>query len=213
MWEALTDLTFEEWVYHIFDHPEAWYFGIGNEFWNGPAPVTVAYVTRLFEDPVPPLEGFTDEELNRGLWYLASSGGSGMLSDIDHGSVSLADRARCLGSFSVLFEQLFVPRCTPYLSHLDEKGVAPLNSICYMWWDIIPLAGGPPDDTLLAIVECELAVDHLALQEGALHGLGHWQHHAPSRITSIVDAYLHRNPHLRPELHTYALAARGGCVQ
>lgn len=213
MWEALTDLTFEEWVYHIFDHPETWYFGLGNEFWDGPAVTTVAYVTRLFEDPILPLEGFTDEELNRGLWYLVSNGGSAMLSDLDDKMVSIADRARCVRSFNSLFEQLFVPRCTPCLSHLDEPAAAPLNSVCYMWWDIIPLAGGPPDDTLLPAIERQLSLDHPALQESALHGLGHWQHRDPARITAMIDAYLARNPDLRPELHAYALAARSGCVQ
>src|SRR5690242_4795642 len=99
MWTALTDLTFEEWIYHIFDHPESWYFGIGNEFWDGPPTTTVAYATKLFEDPAPPLEGFTDAELNRGLWYLASSGGSGMLAALDDKSVSVGERARCIGAF------------------------------------------------------------------------------------------------------------------
>jgi hypothetical protein len=213
MWEALTDLTFEEWVYHIFDHPEAWYSGLETEFWDGPAVTTVTYTTRLFEDPIPPLEGFTDEELNRGMWYLVSNGGSGMLRALDDKSVSIAERVRCVESFSVLFEKLFVPRSSPYLSHLDEAGVAPLNSICYMWWDVLPQAGGPPDDALLGVVERELAISHPALQEGALHGLGHWQQHHPARITSIVDAYLARNADLNPELRAYALSARGGCVQ
>jgi hypothetical protein len=135
MWERLTDLTFEQWVYHIFDHPDAWYHAIGSEFWDGPAATTVAYLTRLFEDPVPPLEGFTDAELNRGFWYLVSSGGSDMMFALMDASVPLADRLRCVSAMFTVFEQIFVPRCTPFLSHLDEPGVAPLNSACYMWWD------------------------------------------------------------------------------
>lgn len=212
MWEALTDLTFDEWVYHIFDHPDTWYHAIGSEYWNGPAATTVAYMTRLFEDPLPPLEGFTDEELNRGFWYLVSNGGSDMMFSLMDPSVPFPDCLRCINAISTIHEQLFVPRCTPYLSHLDEKGVAPLNSICYMWWDLHPL-GEILNDAVLAVMERQLAIDHPALQEGALHGLGHWERHIlTERVDAVIDAYLARNSNLRPELRNYALSARGGCV-
>jgi hypothetical protein len=209
--EALNNLTFEEWVYHVFDHPDAWYHALDSDYWDGPAATTVAYMTRLFEDPITPLEGFTDVELNRGFWYLVGSGGN-MMGALKEESVPLADRFRCMEAFFSVFEHLFVPRCTPYLSHLDEPEVAPLNSICYMWWDVMPIGGSELNETLFSVIERELALDHPALQEGALHGLGHWHHYYPTRITSIIDAYLARYPNLRPELHRYALAARAGHV-
>lgn len=213
MWEELTDLTFDQWVYHIFDHPDTWYSAIGSEYWAGPTATTVAYMTRLFEDPIPPLEGFTDEELNRGFWYLVSNGGSDMMFAVNDQSVPLADRLRCINSFSTLFERLFLPRCTPYLSHLDEKGVAPLNSICYMWWDLNPAGGDDINEAIVGVMERELALDHPALQEGALHGLGHWERfYLTEQVDAVIDAYIARNPNLRPELLTYARSARGGCV-
>jgi hypothetical protein len=211
MWEKLENLTFEEWVYHIFDHPDTWYSAIGSESWDGPAATTVEYMTRLFEDPVPSLEGFSDEELNRGFWYLVSNGGSDMMFTLMDESVPLDARLRCIRGFSNVFEQIFIPRCTPYLSHLDEKGVNPMNSVCYMWWDLFPAAGDALNDTILDVMERELAMDHVALQEGALHGLGHWARH-DDRVAGMIEAYLARSTDLRPELLVYAKSALGGCV-
>lgn len=32
------------------------------------------------------------------------------------------------------------------------------------------------------------------------------------RVAAIIDAFLAREPNLRPELYTYARSARSGCV-
>lgn len=123
----------------------------------------------------------------------------------------------------------------------------PLNGACYMWWDTCPLHGqaaisaeedfvldseelvdpGPRIDPyaseleaeILKILERTLALDNIACQEAALHGLGHRHYKHPEQVEEIVDAYL--NEHL-PEwpndaegesLRGYALAARRGTVQ
>src|SRR6266550_4979755 len=70
-------LSFEDWVYFVFDHPAEgpeWYRGNEAPFWNAPAELTPKYITRLFESPLPALEGFRDAELNMGLNYLISPG-------------------------------------------------------------------------------------------------------------------------------------------
>ena len=220
MFEKLTDLTFEEWVYHMFDHPEAWYFAIGSEYWDGPPEVAVEYVTRLFTDPHPHLDGYTDDELKRGFWYLLSNGGSDVMFAISDPRVPLEKRLACIETFYIVLRDFFVPRCSPHLSHLDEPGVNPLNSPCYMWWDITPVPSGASDedqgpltDACLSVMERTLALDSIACQENALHGLGHWHRHFPERVESIIDAFLAAHPDIRPELKNYALSARGGCVQ
>jgi hypothetical protein len=129
-------------------------------------------------------------------------------------------RVRCLRSFVTVFRDVLAPRCTPHLSHLDEPGAAALNAACYMWWDILPFAARPDEASghvlgaaaLDAMAEM-LALDAIACQESALHGLGHWRHRWPAEVTRIVDAFLRRNPTARPELVAYAKAARAGCVQ
>jgi len=219
---AITHLTFEDWVNFIFDHPAKgpdWYADQDAPFWNGSAALTAEYVTRLFEDPCPALEGFTDAELNKGLWYLISPGLGEHMLCLDEPSLPIETRVRCVRSCESLFRKLFLPRCSPHLSHRDWAGAAPLNSICYMWWDIMPVYGGPePQDrerlhaAALDTMGVILNLNSLACQESALHGLGHWRRCSPERTESLIDEFLRSHPDARPELLTYAKSARCGCV-
>jgi hypothetical protein len=86
-----------------------------------------------------------------------------------------------------------------------------------MWWDAFPclvLPGDPTatiiDEAILSAMEMTLALDSIACQESALHGLGHAQRRSPARAPDIIDAYLGR-PH-PPRIDAYAGAARCGCV-
>ena len=143
--QALTDLTFEDWVAHIFDHdvrdPE-WYFDLDAEYWDGPAVTTVRYMTRLFQAPLPILDSYTDAQLNQAFWYLNGAANEFMHTLLD-AKVPMAERIECVRAIETLFVTLFAHKCPPHLSHLDEAGVNPLNGICYMWWDNFPTWGDP----------------------------------------------------------------------
>jgi hypothetical protein len=222
MGDRLAFLPFEEWVRFIFDHPVGgpqWYFQPDAPYWIGAADLTVEYITRLFEKPFPSLTPFSDEQLNQGFWYLVSNGCSDMIFSLSDESVGLERRIRCLKSVLSIFAQVFAARCSPHLSHLDEKGAHPLNSACYMWWDLFPLATKPGTPSHKALAEEALNVmaetltlDSLACHESALHGLGHWQHACPQDVRRIIDRFLEGNKALRPELISYAQSARCGCV-
>ena len=216
------DLSFDDWVLHVFDHPATgpeWHWGPDAPYWPGPPAAIVAHLTRLFEDPLPPLEGFTDAELNKGFWYIASNGCSDYMFALSDPSVPLDARLRCVRALSVVYRELFAARCTPHLSHLDEAGPGALNGVCYMWWDICPI-GGPIDDpdhrqinhAALDVMTGALALDSIACQESALHGLGHWRHTHPNEIETIVGRFIAAHPSMRPELLNYARSARSGCV-
>lgn len=223
MAEPLTDLSFDDWVLHLFDHPATgpqWYADPDAPYWTGTPDVTIAYVTRLLEDPLPALEGYTDAELNQGFWYLVSNGGSDCMCALSDATVPLDARARCVRAFGTVFRDLFAVRCTPHLSHCDEPGAGPLNPACYMWWDLLPLCGAPEDATrraldraALDVMATTLGLDAIACQESALHGLGHWHLAYPREVEAIVDAFVVASPTARPELLVYARSARAGCVQ
>jgi hypothetical protein len=109
-------------------------------------------------------------------------------------------------------------RCSPHLSHLDEQPANPLNSACYMWWDILPIHGEPEDADrakfdieVLRVLPRLLSIPHDACRESALHGVSEWQLYYPS-AESIVDEWLARTPGLRPELVSYARSAKVGNV-
>lgn len=223
MGRQLTDLTFEEWLIYVFDRPvnsgQEWYWDSEANWWYGSNPQIVQFITRAFEGGEALLEPYSDAQLNRGLWFIASNGCSDYMFALLDSSVPWAARQRCMRSIQNLFEACFARRCTPHLSHLDEPGAGPLNPACYMWWDLIPIAAQPDDPDrrgldgeILGVMESTLQLNSVACQESALHGLGHWQPYYPEQVGEIIDTFLQRQKSLREELRMYALNAARGCV-
>jgi hypothetical protein len=218
----LTALSFEEWVRHLFDHPASgpqWFADPEAPFWAGPAAVTLAYTTRLLENPLPPLAGYSDAQLGQGFTYLVSNGGSDCMLTLLDSTLPVADRVCCIRAFTTVFRSLFAPRCTPHLSHRDEPGCGALNGACYMWWDLLPLAGAPDlrehrelDRAALEVMAETLGLDAIACRESALHGLGHWHCAYPREVEATIDRFLDAHAGERPELLAYARSARSGCV-
>jgi len=224
MTPRITHLAFDEWVAHVFDHdvgkPE-WYFDVDSDVWDAPPAMTIEYMTRLFEHPIPRLGRYTDEQLAQGFWYLVPSPGSEHMLVLLDETVPFEARARCLRSMRTLFAEVFAVRCPPYLAHLDEPGAGALNIACYMWWEIMPF--GPQlsgtsrkrfDTQVVTLMRDILAIDAIPPQESALHGLDHWITRRYQRtIRTIIDRFIDRNPSMRSELLAYARRARDGGVQ
>lgn len=211
-----------EWIAHVFDHAvsdPAWHWGEDAPAWEGSAADTAVCVAETFERAGELLARFTDAQLNQGFWYLASASCSDFMFCLTHESVPEALRLRALRSFVPLFEQVMARRCSAHLSHLDEQPANPLNSVCYMWWDILPVHGEPDrperaafDAEVLQVLGRLLKIPHDACRESALHGLGEWQIYDAS-AADLVEAFLEETSGLRPELVAYALRARDGMVQ
>lgn len=172
-------------------------------------------MTRLFEHPVEVLADYSDGEIAQGLWDIASDGEYGLaLGAIE---VPLSDRLHCIDAFTVLFRELFAARCSDHLSHRSETDSNPLNTICYMWWDLMYIYPVPEErDAIFAAVLQSLTrmleLPSMACQEGALHGFGHWWKIDTATIQTTIDRWLQRHSDVRPKLRAYALSARGGCV-
>lgn len=226
MGKQLTDLTFEQWIAYIFDHPveegkQAWYWEIDRDWWDADADPadTIRFLTQAFENAAVIFPPFSDAELKQGLWFIADNPCSNHMFALLDASVPWPAQQRCVRSIHQLYEQCFLQRCTPHFSHLGEPGASPLNLVCYMWWDIIPIHGKPDvperselDHEILGILESTLQLDSIACRESALHGLGHWQHYYPQRVGEIIDAFLMSHRVLRKELETYAVNAYTGYV-
>jgi hypothetical protein len=135
----------------------AWYWGADHDFWDelkSPT-TTVDYMTRLFENPLPVLAPYSDAQLNQGFWFLVSNSCSNHMFALRETSnihktppATLPDRVACIEAMYTLFKTLFATRCTAALGHLSETG-NPLNSACYMWWDLIPLSGHYEDPSII----------------------------------------------------------------
>lgn len=224
MSRQLTNLTFEEWLIYVFDRPVddsrlEWYWDSEADWWRGSNAQIIQFVTQAFENAGTLFEPYNDAQLKQGLWFIASNGCSDYMFALLDPGVPWSARQRCVRSIHNLFEECFAKRCTPHLSHLDEPGVSPLNGVCYMWWDILPIGAQPnhPDQTgldheILGVMESTLRLNSVACQESALHGLGHWQRSYPQRVTEIVDSFLQNQKGSGEELRAYAMNAARGCV-
>ena len=177
------------------------------------------FLTQAFEGSPQVFQPYTDAQLNQGLWFLASNACSNHMFALLDESLPWSARERCVDSIERLYEQCFAKRCSPHLSHLDEPGANPLNAVCYMWWDIIPIAGKPDDparrqldQAILKVMESTLQLDSIACHESALHGLGHWQMYYPDRVRKIIDSFSLSHPQLLEKLQAYMKVAYVGCV-
>ena len=213
--------SLSDWITHVFDHPladPAWHWSLDGPSWAGSPERVTTFIADTFERSGDLLAGFTDAQLNQGFWYLVSNSCSDFMYSLVNFEVPMAARLRALRSFVPLFEQVMAVRCSPHLSHLDEEPSNPLNSACYMWWDMLPIHGQPEaagrrefDGEVLRVLPRILSISQDACRESALHGLSEWQHHYPSAET-IVDEWLARTSGLRPELVSYAQSAKVGNV-
>ena len=183
MEERHTNLTFKQWVLHVFDHevkrPE-WYFDIDADFWDRSPAVTVDYLTQLFNGMPSVVEEYSDAQINQGLWYIANPMFCNYMLALTDSSVNMSKKIGCVQAMFPLFRNLFASRCSPHLGHLSEGG-NPLNRVCYMWWDLLPIGPSPQgtsrvafDKTILDVMQKTLLLNSPACQEAALHGLGHW---------------------------------------
>lgn len=226
MSENVVKSTFEQWVTHIFEESEesvsdpnadyVWY-----DFDEHPE-IMVAYIGRLFASPDEHTSGYSDKQINRMLWTLISEIEQYMY-ELFNEEIPFGLRVQVVKDMYTVYERLLAPRCSNSMSGFKEheylNKLNPLNSICFMWWDIIPLYGksGDPsrevlDPHCINVMERTLRLKSIACQEGALHGLGHWKSAYPDRVVKIVDEYLAREIDIDSELREYALAARTGMI-
>jgi hypothetical protein len=164
------------------------------------------------------LVGYTDEVVGKGLQLLLDPGFSTTCQRIRTAGVAGSRKASAIAAISHLYDDVLAKRCAPVLGHLSEEGGEPaLSYICYMMWDLCPLAhnwgfgaAGPIADAVIGVLERALESDNDAVVESALHGLGHLERRTAAR--EIIERFLLLHPAARPELRAYGEAAASGCV-
>lgn len=210
---------FDDWVRRLFDRPAAeWAWEWEDETPSPPPGEFIAHATVLFSHCGQVLAEYSDGQIANGLCRLTSTTlGDEMFALLD-ATIPLATRMACVRSILALNPEIFAKRCTPHLSHLDRhtthSHVSPLNGPAYMWWDTFALWGDrdnpladPLNRACIEVMEGSLAFSHIAVREGALHGLGHFGHGYPVECQAIIRRFLDSNPDLNPELARYAEAA------
>jgi len=218
-----TDPDYRTWLDQLFEHSDdepEWYFSDDFEFIEISPRTLTAHVLRRFQAPALLMTDYSDQQIASGLKYLIDNACGGDIRLVSHPAIPQSDRLELAARIDRVYAQIFAARCAPALGNLSEGAEHPLNMLCYMWWDAIVFdtTGDARLDRefFAALIEAmgrTLAIPHPACQEGALHGLGHWGEHAPDRAQELIDMFLSENRAARPELVTYARAARGGCIQ
>ncbi|BAW95367.1 hypothetical protein NIES970_02720 [[Synechococcus] sp. NIES-970] len=179
--------------------------------WAIDAPQTYRYTAQFFAEANGLLNEISPEELNKIFWFLSHD----VLNVQPEHYPDLPIWQDYLGAIKILFRDLFNIHCAPVLGHRDEQPTTPLNSACYMWWDILPVWHSDENcrfaiqSLCLEVMTFCLSLGNLACKESALHGLGHWYHFAPREVERIIQE---GDRHIPPPLKNYAKSAQCGCV-
>lgn len=213
---------YSEWLRYLFDHEIE--PGLPEWYWRDNAPVFEAAPAEIVElwiatmkNAGADLQGYSDEQVGQGLWYLFSNACSDHSQEVRDKSLPVEKVIEVYDSMRWLYTDLFSRRCTGTLEHLSEKG-SPLNAICYMLWDASPL-GWPEMDrqahsiesALFDLLEHALDQPHRACIESALHGLGELQCRYPVQVREMIGSRLSSLAQDEALLQ-YALRAQQGNV-
>lgn len=213
---------YTDFIHHIFNHevrsPE-WYFDMDAERFKASDSELISYFTKMFNESGTVLLEFSDKQVNQGLWYVFGVGSDYSFRMRD-GKASNEEKLDLIQSISGLYSGVFSERCSPVLSHMDQAGAKPVNSICYMLWDITALTylnKNPEKDKfyrkLLSVMENSLYMENLACVESGLHGLGHLHYYRKGEVEKIIPRFIEKRGDLPEELIQYARSAQRGCVQ
>jgi hypothetical protein len=209
----MTD-DFEARLQELFGDPHA-----THEFREREPETRLETALRIFEAAGNLPGRFGESRVAEGLVRLVNPGQSDDLTFLNDPKLNEVLRLRVIASMKTVFKDCFLPLCTPHLRHLEEEGGGPLNSVCYMWWEHVPLFGDPAkperkniDAAVLDVMKDTLRMPSVAVQESALHGLGHWVPEYPAVVEPIIDDYLKNANVEREELRVYAKKARTGMI-
>ena len=225
-------ISYEEWVELIFNHQVAekdvdfmnWYnidkyVDLEDEFSEIEK---THYLTRLFENATTDLVKYSDKQINEGLYYLIGEFSSNYSIAWKSDEVEWADKKRFIMSIYSLFANFFANKCS---NSLVNEAKNPINGVCFMWWDTMPmyLPENYPlriqiEQMFLGIMKKTLQLKSVACQQAALHGLGHYYDDENPKATQvIIDEYIKsfRGKHddITKKLLEYAMYVRTGNVQ
>lgn len=204
-------ISYEDWKLDLLTYDDSSIKNCDTIIWGLSGEQTYIYVTRFFSEGKNLLHDTNPEELNRILWLLIHD----VLNVIPEEYPSLSVWKDYFTATKILFREIFNCYCVPVLGHKDEQPTNPLNSSCYMWWDVVPI--WHPDKQVLnqiqqlcleTITYC-LTLNNLACKESALHGLGHCYSIDSHAVKVIIQNSYSSIPE---QLKKYAHSAMCGCV-
>jgi hypothetical protein len=211
---------YQEWLKHIFDHEDRghllpeWYRDEDAPSFEASDEEMTELISQTFLNAGKDLTRYTDKQVDQGIWYFVSMSGSNFLHSIQSSVAPLKKRLEVINNIFHLYSDCFAERCAETLGNLSEEG-SPLNSSCYMFWDISSLTvceAQEIQDAVLNVLEKILTIEHRACRESAFHGLSEMFYSRREAAQEIIDRFLSKTK-LDDKLLAYALNAREGNVQ
>jgi hypothetical protein len=219
---------------YIFDRPTiepAWFWTNNDSdeavFDDNPLSV-FTFIEKLLVSVKSDLSVYSDGQIGLGLTYIFDSACSNMAHDFKIAEVSVERKVTALCSIFNLFRDVFNPRCEALISASSQEKISQLNYICYMFWDVCPLAiwkdftKTNPDEidseakiyykTVAEVMKKCLSLSNQACVESGLHGLGHMVYSLPEIAVPIIDNYLTNKKNNNEILLKYAEKARTGMI-
>lgn len=220
-------ISYEAWTRGLFDRPVPFDLICAElaHYEESPSQF-LKYLTRLWMTSGELRRTYSSEQIGQGLWYLHSS--SDFLHLIYDPALPLRERIEAVLQIATLFDDCFGPLSEPVFGHLNQ-GNSELNGAAYIFWDGAPLGARSRrsyisdrherrpeyeqiEDACMLVMERMLASKHVAVQESAVHGLGHWRDAYPERIEPLLDRVI-ADAHYCEELRSYAHSARHFYIQ
>ena len=221
---------YQEWLTHVFHQPldpQSPFPAAEIPPFAASSAEIVALITHTLRHCGRDLATCSEAQTAAGVDFMFNNSASNTVFALKDATVPVAARLAAIAALRVLYSDCFARRCVPLLSHrdepagtpLDEPGGTPLDGVCYMLWDVTPLAWWEdrPDkavyyDAVLDVLAAALMLEHDACRWSALHGLGHLPDSCRLQVERIVRRFLAQRPTPRPELVQYAVAAASGRV-
>jgi hypothetical protein len=209
---------YQEWLKYVFDHEVAdklpqWYYAEDAPVFEASDDEMTELISQTFLNAGKDLTKYTDAQVDQGIWYFVSMSCSDFLCSLNSSEAPLEKRLEAIQNIFHLYSDCFTKRCAETLGHLSEEG-SPLNSSCYMFWDISPLTVGEAQeiqDAILNVLEKILTIQHRACRESAFHGLSEMFYLRQEAVQEIIDRFLGKTQ-LDEKLLAYARNAREGNV-
>jgi hypothetical protein len=210
---------YQEWLKYVFDHEDRghllpqWYRDDDAPSFEASDDEIVDLISQTFRNAGKDLTKYTDAQVDQGIWYFVSESGAGFLRSLKSPEVPLEKRLEAIQNVFYLYSDCFAKRCDETLGHLSEVG-SPLNSSCYMFWDISPMTVSEAreiQNAVLNVLGRILTIEHRACRESALHGLSEMYFSRPEAMQEIIGRFLSQTK-LDEKLLTYARNAREGNV-
>lgn len=142
---------------------------------------------------------YSDDEVVKVLKFFIRPDQSDLIKLFHHNNVAETDLELFYGAICRVFCQIFEFRCRPNVSSGLAVSLGSMNSLCYLWWELIPYGldldldavaqSQIKDMTLVSIISI-LELKNIACLESACNGLVFLSHFYPDDIYALCNILL-----------------------